>query len=166
MSAPSYTLSVIGNLLPQGVRWAQEKPRISKESALQAGDVSSLVLPSTLHPNGTNPLPAYLHPEVSVSLPDPPPNPAGGIGSDNSGAGIIDEGEELSLAQHWPRRQNQQLPLRFRDVLPQPPLTAPLELDDELPQYVGHVVNAAAQPALPCTNISPQDLHLMIQKNM
>ncbi|KAG2342260.1 hypothetical protein BDR05DRAFT_1000901 [Suillus weaverae] len=41
----------------------------------------------------------------------------------------IDEGDVMSLAQHRPRWQNRQLPMRFRDVLPQPPPTVPLETD-------------------------------------
>lgn len=81
-----------------------------------------------------------------MALPIPSPNSPGGVGSDDHGTGILDEGEGTSLAQRRTRRQNRQLPLRFRDVLPQPPPTVPAELGEELPEHLGRVVNAAALP--------------------
>jgi hypothetical protein len=60
----------------------------------------------------------------------------------------INEGDEMNLAQHHPRRQNCQLPMWYRDILPQPPPTIPLEMCEQLPGYVGSVI-APEQPALP-----------------
>ncbi|KAG2737586.1 hypothetical protein P692DRAFT_20642702, partial [Suillus brevipes Sb2] len=57
--------------------------------------------------------------------------------------------EDMSLAQRRPRRQNRRLPQRFRDVLPQPPPTVPVELHDQLPQSVGHIFSSEDRPGLP-----------------
>jgi hypothetical protein len=72
-----------------------------------------------------------------------------GVGNDDLGEGNVDLAEDLSLAQHRTRHQNRQLPLRFRDVLPQPPPTIPVKSGDQLPEYVGRLVNATVHPALP-----------------
>ncbi|KAG2742216.1 hypothetical protein P692DRAFT_20750031, partial [Suillus brevipes Sb2] len=56
-------------------------------------------------------------------------------------------GEDMSLAQRRPRHQNRQLPLRFRDVLPQPPPTVPMEVRAQPPESVGSVVTSAQRLA-------------------
>jgi hypothetical protein len=60
----------------------------------------------------------------------------------------INEGDEMNLAQRRLRWQNRQLPMWYRDVLPQPPPTIPLEMCEQLPGYVGSVI-APERPALP-----------------
>jgi hypothetical protein len=104
----------------------RKKPRTSQEVAVHVHDVAP--------------------PEALMALPIPSPNPSGGVGSDDHGVGTLDGGEGMCLAQRRTRRQNCQLPLRFRDVLPQPPPTVPAELGEELPEHVGRVVDAAARP--------------------
>ncbi|KAG1838513.1 hypothetical protein C8R48DRAFT_782381 [Suillus tomentosus] len=64
----------------------------------------------------------------------PPPNsPSAPLTEADCEIGEID-GEDMSLAQRRPRRQNRQLPKRFRDILPQPPPTVPLDVR-ELPPH-------------------------------
>lgn len=88
-----------------------------------------------------------------MSLPSPPLPPTGAPSNDDLGDGIIDEGEHTSLAQHRPRHQNQRLPMRFWDILPQPPPTVPAELADRLPASVGRVVNTPPRPASPVRSV-------------
>ncbi|KAG2052328.1 hypothetical protein BDR06DRAFT_983179 [Suillus hirtellus] len=76
-----------------------------------------------------------------------------GIVTPDLEGGDIDEGEEVSLAQQRTRRQNCQLPLRFRDVLPQPLPTAPMEVRDQPPESVGSVVTTDQRPALPTRKV-------------
>lgn len=101
----------------------------------------------TVSTGGVESLPDLLHPEVSISQPSPPHPPAGAPSNDDLEDGIVDEGEDMSLALRRPRHQNQQLPKRFQDVLPQPPPTVPAELADRLPESVGRIVRNPARPA-------------------
>ncbi|KAG2737156.1 hypothetical protein P692DRAFT_20670015, partial [Suillus brevipes Sb2] len=66
--------------------------------------------------------------------------------------GSSDEAE-MSLAQRRPRRQNRQLPQRFRDVLPQPPPTVPAQVRQLPPQSVGCVVRHQDHPAEPVRSV-------------
>lgn len=87
------------------------------------------------------------HPEVTVTpLPDQSLAPfTGTITPDYEGVEIGDE-EDMSLAQRRSRRQNRQLPKRFRDILPQPPPTVPQEVCDVPPESVGHIVTSDGLP--------------------
>jgi hypothetical protein len=60
----------------------------------------------------------------------------------------MDDDGEMSLAQHRPRHLNRQLPMRFRDVLPQPPPTVPPEVRGFLQEPVGRV-STVERPVLP-----------------
>ncbi|KAG1787211.1 uncharacterized protein HD556DRAFT_1449008 [Suillus plorans] len=66
-------------------------------------------------------------PRVAGSPPNSPLASATEVVPPDCEIGEID-GEDLSLAQCRPRRQNRQLPKRFRDILPQPPPTVPLDV--------------------------------------
>ncbi|KIK31844.1 hypothetical protein CY34DRAFT_59602, partial [Suillus luteus UH-Slu-Lm8-n1] len=57
--------------------------------------------------------------------------------------------DDISLAQRRPRRQNRQLPKRFRDILPQPPPTVPSEVRELPPPSVGQVVASHENPTSP-----------------
>jgi hypothetical protein len=59
-----------------------------------------------------------------------------------------DDDGDMSLAQRKPRRQNRQLPMRFRDVLPQPPPTVPSEVHDHLRESIGRL-SAEERPVSP-----------------
>jgi hypothetical protein len=108
----------------------RKKSRILHDEVVPSGFVeSSDVSPaSDLASGEVNSLTGSHHPEVPV-VPVLPSRIATGseVISDVEGDQIeVDEGENMSLAQRRPRRQNRQLPMRFRDVLPQPPPTVPL----------------------------------------
>lgn len=81
-----------------------------------------------------------------LNAPIPPPNPPcpseGGIIAGDGEVGEIEEGEDVSLAQHRPRRQNRQMPKRFRDVLPMPPPIVPAEVHELPPASVGEVITS------------------------
>ncbi|KAG2091349.1 uncharacterized protein F5147DRAFT_780033 [Suillus discolor] len=89
---------------------------------------------------------ASQHPEVPVV---PLPLPSLVTGSDvtpDCEGEQIDKEDDMSLAQCRPRHKNYQLPMRFRDVLPQPPPTVPLEVRKRLPESVGSLI-VSEQPA-------------------
>ena len=79
--------------------------------------------------------------------------PVRGIAIPDYEGGRIDEGEDVSLALRRPRRQDRQLPKRFRDVLPQPPPTVPLEIRDLPPDSTGRVVTSDERSALPVRTV-------------
>ncbi|KAG1803419.1 uncharacterized protein BJ212DRAFT_1487020 [Suillus subaureus] len=82
----------------------------------------------------------YCEPEVAP-LPAQPPSGGGIVPLDHERD--IDGGEDISLAQRRPQHQNCQLPLRFRDVLPQPLPMVPMEVRAQPPESVGSVVTSA-----------------------
>jgi hypothetical protein len=130
----------------------RKKSRILHDKVVPSGFVeSSDVSPaSDLASGEVNSLTGSHHPEVPV-VPVLPSRVATGseVISDLEGDQIeVDEGDNMSLAQRRPRRQNRQLPMRFRDVLPQPPPTVPLGFCQRLPEPVRSII-APEQPALP-----------------
>lgn len=89
------------------------------------------------------------HLEVTV-----PSLPHLSLGSEGAGVPPACEGaendvEDMSLAQRRPRRQNRRMPLRFRDVLPQPPPAVPLETRDRHVAPAVSIVTADHRPASP-----------------
>ncbi|KAG0701859.1 hypothetical protein DFH29DRAFT_999850 [Suillus ampliporus] len=87
---------------------------------------ASNALPIDLSSGDVNTSTATQYCKAEVA-PARPPSSGGGIVSPDCEVGDIDGGEDISLAQRRSRRQNRQLPLRYRDVLPQPPPTVPSE---------------------------------------
>jgi hypothetical protein len=75
--------------------------------------------------------------------------------------------ENMSLAQRRPRCQNRWLPQRFRDVLPQPPPTAPPEVRDLLPQSVGYIFSSEDRPGLPACLVfrTPANIFRLVCQN-
>ncbi|KAG2052979.1 hypothetical protein BDR06DRAFT_972660 [Suillus hirtellus] len=69
----------------------------------------------------------------------------------------MDIDEDMCLAQRRPRHQNRLMPKRFRDVLPQPPPTVPVEVQDQPPESVGSVVTSDERSASP--------MHTGVQKS-
>ncbi|KAG2090473.1 uncharacterized protein F5147DRAFT_780282 [Suillus discolor] len=124
----------------------KKKLRISKKATVAAVDNTSTILSSALSTVEANASPCS-------DLANPSLHHPAEVEIDELGVRPLDVGEDLSLTQHRPRRQNQQLPLRFRDMLPQPPPTIPAELRDQIPEYVGHLVYAAVQPMLPVRTV-------------
>ncbi|KAG0702400.1 hypothetical protein DFH29DRAFT_999350 [Suillus ampliporus] len=78
----------------------------------------------------------------------------------------IDEADDTSLAQHRPRRQNRQLPKRFRDVLPQPPPTVPLEVCERLAESAGSLVASEERPDSPVCAVfrTPQNIFGLVRQ--
>jgi hypothetical protein len=89
--------------------------------------------------------------EVNASqqfnAPVPPPDPSSSVGGIVTGDG--EEIEDMSLARRRPRRQNRQMPKRFRDVLPVPPPTVPAGVRELPPASVGEVITSNESSALP-----------------
>jgi hypothetical protein len=89
---------------------------------------------------------------ITVTVVSPIPN----ISRDDVG-GQSCEGDtdkvDMCLAQRRSRRQNRKLPLRFRDVLPQPPPTVPPQIRDILPESIGSVVSTEDCPASPVHSV-------------
>jgi hypothetical protein len=109
----------------------RKKSRNSRDEIGPVGVAGSINIPSA------NPLPfeqaspsTTSHHEVTMaSLPNLSSTPEG-VGVPPTCEGAENNVEDMSLAQRRPRRQNRRMPLRFRDVLPQPPPTVPLEARD------------------------------------
>jgi hypothetical protein len=72
-----------------------------------------------------------------------------GDGGEREGEGEGENEEDMSLACRRPRRQNRQLPKRFRDVLPVPPPIVPAEVRELPPASVGEVITSNESSALP-----------------
>jgi hypothetical protein len=86
-------------------------------------------------------------------LPDTSLASVGGIAISDYDGGQTDGAEDMSLALRRTRRQNRQLPKRFRDVLPQPPPTVPEEIRDLPPDSAGRVVTSDERSALPVRTV-------------
>lgn len=135
----------------------RKKPRISHDVVGPEGFVESNIAVSISHlvSGEVEASTASQHPEVPiVPLVLPSIDVTGGDATlGDEGEQIdeedqIDEGDIMSLAQRRPRRQNRQLPMRFRDVLPQPPPTVPLEVRERLLASVGSLISPD-RPASP-----------------
>ena len=130
----------------------RKKPRISHDEVGPAGfgDSSDVSSANRLASGEVKALTTSQHSEVPV-VPLPLPSlvaTGGDVTPDCEG----DQIDDMSLAQRRPRRQNRQLPMRFRDVLPQPPPTMPLEVRERLPESVASVI-APERPASPVRTV-------------
>jgi hypothetical protein len=128
----------------------KKKPRISHDEIGPAAFVESNDVLSTSHlaSGEVEAFTASQHPEVPVVLlPLPSLVVTGGDVTPCEGE-QIDEGDDISLARRRPRRQNRQLPMRFRDVHPQPPPTVPVEVRERLPEFVRSLITPE-RPASP-----------------
>lgn len=127
-----------------------------KRTRASLGSLSdaSNVLTAHLSPEDANTSAAtHCHDAGVVPPPTRLPSSGAGIAPPDREGGDIEEGEDISLAQRRTRRQNRQLPLRFRDVLPLPPPTVPMEVRDHPPESTGSVITTDERPALPVRKI-------------
>jgi hypothetical protein len=146
-------VSFISNVLCQGASKTQEELCISHDEVgpvvfVESNNVSSA---SNLASGEVEALTTSQCPEVPVvPLPLPLTSRVATRNdvTPNCERDHINEGDEMNLAQRHPRQQNCQLPMWYRDILPQSPPTIPLEMCEQLPGYVGSVI-APERPALP-----------------
>jgi hypothetical protein len=77
-----------------------------------------------------------------------------------------DRGDTLSLAECRPRRQNHQLPKRFRDILPLPPPTAPLGVSPVASVSHEEVVFSSQSPilSLPSVFCTPSNIFRLVRQ--
>ncbi|KAG2737177.1 hypothetical protein P692DRAFT_20883890, partial [Suillus brevipes Sb2] len=112
------------------------------------------VVTAHLSSNDANSSAATHHCDAQVApLPTRSPPSGVAIAPPNRDEADADEWEDVSLAQRRTRRQNRQLPLRFRDVLPQAPPTVPMEVRNQPPESIGSVITSDERPALPLRTI-------------
>ncbi|KAG2147860.1 uncharacterized protein EDB93DRAFT_1250366 [Suillus bovinus] len=140
----------------------RKKPRI------EVGPVTgSLHIPSSDHLASGHVVPSTSsHLEVTVvSLPDPS-IATEGVGGPPEGEGPQNDIEDMSLAQRQTRHQNRQMPLRFRDVLPQPLPVILLEARDRHLVPVVSVVISNNPSALPVRTVlcTPQNVFGLVRQ--
>ncbi|KAG1828467.1 hypothetical protein EV424DRAFT_1536486 [Suillus variegatus] len=114
----------------------RKKPRISNNSHNAACIDPMLNVPSvsTAQPN---PRPVSQHQEATVST-----CPLDSDEGQPAKEQVLDEVQDICLAQRRSRCKNRQMPKRYRDVLPQPPPTVPVEVQDQIPEPPACVVDA------------------------
>jgi hypothetical protein len=126
----------------------RKKPHISNDEVRPVVDASPNILSDShtdhphVHAANTSSVPEHLKVTVS-SIPNLSHDDVGG----QSHKGDMDE-VDMCLVQYILRCQNQKLPVRFRDVLCQPPPTIPPQICNTLPESIGSVTVVSTEDCL------------------